>query len=234
MNNWMVPALVVLLACLTQHIGAEEPATSTANLPTHLRRPVALVVSPDGSRAYVANRRSGTISVVDLSAEKTIAEFSVGKQLSDLERDRTGQRLIALDDAAHEMIVLQVGAENAGPELKVVQRLPVPPYPVRVILSADGLQAYVSSVWSRQLSIIRWSDEKSAAKIEATVDLPFAPRELLLVPEKERLIVADSFGGQLGIVYPPLHKLLFTQSMPAHQIRGLRLTADRQKLIVVH
>jgi YVTN family beta-propeller protein len=42
------------------------------------RRPTAVVVSPDGRRAYVANTLADSISVVDLGAEKVLTEVRLG------------------------------------------------------------------------------------------------------------------------------------------------------------
>ena len=40
----------------------------------------------------------------------------------------------------------------------------------------------------------------TAATVAAVLDLPFAPRCQLLLPGRDRLIVADAFGGKLAIV----------------------------------
>src|SRR6185369_16807573 len=89
-------------------------------LETKLRNPVALVRSGDDRFLYVANQRSGSISVVDLNEQKVVAETVIGERLSDLIAlpDRDSAHLVATDEAAHEVIVLTA----RGAERKVLQR----------------------------------------------------------------------------------------------------------------
>ena len=41
-------------------------------------RPLEVAVSPDGSRAYVANQSSGNVSVIDTAADSVVATIAVG------------------------------------------------------------------------------------------------------------------------------------------------------------
>src|SRR5262249_25769365 len=52
------------------------------------KRPIAVVISPDGRVAYVANQFSDSISVVDLSKAKLAAEIALGPQPELLANDR--------------------------------------------------------------------------------------------------------------------------------------------------
>lgn len=195
------------------------------------RRPTALVMTPDGKTLFVANRKSGTISVVDTVENAPVAEIAVGKQLADLQANPACTRLVAVDDAAHELILLAVD----GNRPRVLQRVKTAPYPVNATFALDGRQVFVASLWSRQVTRLDISDNESTPPGEPlTLDLPFPPRELLVLPGMDRLVVADAFGGRLAVVYTPRMKLLLTHDIPAHNIRGLRLTADRQRLVMIH
>jgi hypothetical protein len=119
-----------------------------AELTAQLRRPVALAQSEDGRWLYVANRDSGSISVVDLASRQVVCEHALGKRLADLAAIAGSDRLLAVDEAAHELLIL----ESSGPELKVAQRLVVSPYPVSICLAPDGRQATIASLWSRRLT----------------------------------------------------------------------------------
>ncbi len=77
-----------------------------AELPTRLRRPLALVAAADDSLLYVANRASGSISTIDLASGEVVAETDVGKSLVDLAISPDGRYLLALDEAADELVVL--------------------------------------------------------------------------------------------------------------------------------
>ncbi|HEV3443886.1 MAG TPA: cytochrome c peroxidase [Gemmataceae bacterium] len=65
------------------------------------RGPGAIVVGPEGHRAYVANEFSDSVSVVDLPKAKVIAEISLGKQGEVQPRDR-GEMLFHDARLAHD------------------------------------------------------------------------------------------------------------------------------------
>ncbi|MCI0360282.1 MAG: hypothetical protein L0211_17535 [Planctomycetaceae bacterium] len=219
----MKPAAVLTLVLLiTCQVHAGELATT-------LRRPVALAFSPDASRLLAANRDSGTVSIVALAMGRVEREPAIGKRLSDLVAIPGTNRLLATDEAAHELLLL----ESAGDELRVLTRLAVSPYPVSVRLSEGGKQATVASLWSRRLTFVDLTD---GLKIRpaGVVDLPFSPRCQLPLAGRDRLIVADSFGAKLALVEPSTGKLLDTRIFPGHNIRGIGTSPDGKMLIVAH
>ncbi len=198
---------------------------------SRLRRPVALQLSVDGQWLYVANRRNGSLSVVDVSQRAAVKEIDLGQQISSLTCVADTSRWLATDEAAHELLLL----EADGQSIAVKERLAVAQYPVDVTVSRDGRRCYVSSLWSRRLTIIDLSAEADdVAHVARVVDLPFAPRRLLLVEDDSRLIVGDSFGGRLGVVDCRSGELLSVREFPGHNIRGLGVSADGRMLIVSH
>ncbi len=66
------------------------------------------------------------------------------------------------------------------------------------------------------------------------MDLPFCPRELVASRDGSKLVVADAFGGKLALVDWQRRSLEAVRSIPAHNIRGLALTADGRTLVVAH
>jgi len=201
-----------------------------ADAAERLRRPAALALSSDEKLLYVANRRSGTFSVVDTVKHTTVAEALLGKHLSDL-KAIGGERLLALDEETHELLLLQA----AGQEVVVKSRSPVSPYPVTLAVTKDGKLCVVASLWSRRLTFLTLPDaDDGAPQVVGSIDMPFAPRTQLLVKEDKQLIVADSFGGQLAIVDVPQRKLLHVREFPGHNIRGMSTNADGTMLVVAH
>src|SRR5687768_2031996 len=127
--------IFLLAPLLAPQIQAAEPLLSR----TMLRRPVALQFSGDGKTLYVANQQSGTISVIDVNEKKVISEVAAGKKLSSLAILPQRNLLLATDEAAHEVILLKLEPAN---QLKIIQRLPVSPYPVSVIAAADSKRCF--------------------------------------------------------------------------------------------
>jgi YVTN family beta-propeller protein len=215
--------------CFAAAVVVLATTATAADLATVLRRPIAFVLSSDASRLFVANRDSGTISIVALPADNVVNELVIGKRLSDLVAIPGTSRLLATDECAHELVLL----ESAGDELRILTRLEVSPYPVSVRLSPDGRQATVASLWSQRLTFVAIKD---GLEIRPTgvLDLPFAPRCQLPLAGRDKLIVADSFGARLALVEPSTGKLLDTRQFPGHNIRGIGASPDGKMLIVAH
>jgi YVTN family beta-propeller protein len=197
-----------------------------------LRRPVALQFSGDGKTLYVANRDSGTISVVDPEGKKVVSEVAAGKKLSGLAIVPSRNLLLAADEGAHEVVLLKL--EGSG-EPKVVQRLPVSPYPVSIISSTDGKRCFVASLWSRRLSALDITDNLDQPLVLAKqVDLSFAPHEQTLLVKENKLAVADAFAGRLAFFDPADLSLQVSKEFPGHNIRGLGISPDGKKIVVSH
>ena len=228
-------ALVVLFVAATNITAvADSPFEPTARL----RRPVAIVV--DNDHAYVANRNSGTVSIINLETKTVESETTVGKRLSDLIGLPTAKFLLALDDERHQLILLQ----TTGSKVRVVQRLDVPHSPVRLQLSADGKLCAVTSLWSRRVTLIdvTQSQPESQAKedsppkltVRQTLDMPFAPRLLKFLADNKRLVVTDAFGGNMAVIGVADGKLLSRPTVVGHNIRGLAIGHSGSELHVAH
>src|SRR5262245_34480971 len=89
---------------LVPHEGARsaESRTAGASAP-RVRQPVALVVADGGRTVLVANRRSGSLSVIDAATRGVVAEHEVGRGLADLAVLPDGRHLLVVDQAANEL-----------------------------------------------------------------------------------------------------------------------------------
>ncbi|HUG67300.1 MAG TPA: cytochrome c peroxidase [Pirellulaceae bacterium] len=196
-----------------------------------LRYPIGLVLSHDGGTLYAANRLTGTISSIDIATRNVVGEVDVATQLSDLQAIAKTQFFLATDEAKHELLLLKVDDSH----IDVQQRLPVSPYPVTVVVTADGRRCVVASLWSRRLTFVDLpSDNNAEARVTKVLDLPFAPRTQLLVKGDTQLIVADSFGGRLGIVDMANTNVAHVREFPGHNIRGMGVSPNGEMLIVAH
>jgi DNA-binding beta-propeller fold protein YncE len=225
-HHWTnLVALAVLGTWITSNLMAESPA--------RFRHPVALQLSTDERFVFVANARSGSLMVLDWRAGGVLQEKDIGKRLTALRRIPASNTLLATDDMAHELVLCEIKEF----EINVCQRLPVSQYPVDVIVREDGHKAFVSSLWSHRVSAVELTkDRDNRLQIEApqVLDLPFAPRCLLLVKSGTRLIAADAFGGRLAVIDAKQMKLLHVRAFPSHNIRGLALSPDGKMLLVAH
>src|SRR5262249_39413020 len=100
-----------------------------------------------------------------------------------------------------------------------------------VRVAPDGTHCTVASLWSWRLSVVTLD---TAIRAVTTVDLPFAPREHLLLPGGKQVVVADAFAGGLAIVDLGKGEVTSVRKLPAHNMRGLALSADGKRLLIGH
>jgi C-terminal peptidase prc len=210
-------------------------AALTVTVEPRLRRPAALGLADHGRLLFVAQRGGGAVSVIDTRTLRTTAEVKVGRGIADLAVTPDGGRLLATDEEAHELVVLN----RRGSGLDVAHRLKVSPYPVTVQVAPDGARCFVASLWSRALTIIDLAPGAGAKggqgpRVVKVLDLPFPPRKQLVVKDGAKLIVADSFGGRLAVVDVGRGELESVRVLPAHNIRGLALAPGGDNLLVAH
>jgi len=196
----------------------------------HLRQPVDLRLSKDNQWLYVANRRSGSLSVIDVKKRQVVLEQQIGKQLSAIAINKRGNLLVAADEAAHQLIFMTPQPGGA----KVIQRLAISPYPVRLAFDQSDRRLFVTSLWSRRVSIVDLAGGPGAAKVAKVMDLPFAPRCILPVRNDSHLIVADSFTGRLAVIDAKKYQLQAIREFPAHNIRGLNVSKNGKMLLIAH
>lgn len=218
-----------------------------------VRRPIALAVQ--GNRLFVANRENGTMTTVDTQTRTILRSSKVGRRLSDLAALGESPFLLATDEESHSLLLVRV---VDGEDVRTDAILPVAKYPVRVVAGSDRSWAAVSSLWSRRLTLVNLESEGNStprANVRRTLDLDFAPRELIVLPSGgeadsssrenpergERLLVADAFGGRMIVVDPKRGTVVNTLSVAGHHLRGLALhpakagsAMARPSLLVAH
>jgi len=196
-----------------------------------LRRPVALAVSPDLEWGYTANRDSGTVSVISVEDRSVSNELVVGQQLVDIAAWDASHPLV-LDGVQHQLVLLR-GRER---HWKVVERLDVAPYPVRLCVDAESGRCFVTSLWSRTLTQVdvetRSSETSPQLQISATTSLDFEPRELCLTADRQRLLVAGSFRNSLVVVDVGVLEIASKKPLSGHNLRGMALSNDGESLLV--
>jgi DNA-binding beta-propeller fold protein YncE/cytochrome c peroxidase len=213
-----------------------RPDASVSTSPTaRIRQPVAAGLLGDGRTLCIANRRSGTLSCVDLRQARLLGEQAVGEQLADLAVLPDGKHVLTIDENKHELIALACDGGHSS----VRARLTVGPYPAAVAVRADGRRAVVASSWSRKVEVIDLTPLSSGTgpvrlRVLHAIRLPFAPRGLCVLPGRPEVVVADAFGGHLAVVDAEAGRVCATHELAGHNIRGLALDAGGKNLVLSH
>ena len=228
-----IPLHQLLLAgTLPAAILFSSPATSGELLPRQ-RQPVGLVFVDSGNTVVVANRRSGTLSMIDVATTRTVAEHDVGRSLADLAVLKEA-RLLAVDEGSNELLLL----DCHDLKVQVLDRLKVSHDPVRLAVLGDGASCAVASRWSRRLTFVSITKgpmgNATAIAAIADLDLPFCPGELVSSGDGSKLVVADAFGGALAVIDSQRRAIEAVRTIPGHNIRGMAFAPDGKSLVIAH
>ena len=112
--------------------------------------PSGLAADPAGTRLYVANRESDTLSVIDLHTLATLATIPVGRAPFGVTVQ--GNRVFVANVQSGDVSVLD------STLLHEVQRLPVGEFPYAVAVTPDGGRVLVTNQHSGTLSVFDGPD----------------------------------------------------------------------------
>ena len=182
------------------------------------RHPIAGLLSDDGDAFWVANRRSGSVSRLDLEKLQVAGEYRIAREPTDLQR--FGDLLLLTDFHTHELISFDVS--NQSPTVRF--RVPVAKYPVRVMVDHTRGRGFVSSLWARQLTVLDLT--ASPPQVIKKIDLAFAPQEQTLL-DPDTLLVADAFGGRLAVIDCEDLQVQAIHEIPAHNITDMVVSDGR-------
>ncbi len=130
--------------------------------------PNAVVVAPDGGRAYVGNRTAKTVSVVDLRTNTVVEEVSLSRQISGMSMTPDGELLCVAGDDGFAVLSLSSPVSevlSAGGVVDGAQDVAVTPDGSHLFIAQAGtahvavfdLAAFTDSRPSRRVSMRRHS-----------------------------------------------------------------------------
>jgi YVTN family beta-propeller protein len=188
---------------------------------------VALALSGTGKLLFVANRTSGSISVVDTATTTVLSEIDTAGKLSDIAA-LDDEHMLALDEANHRLLLLA----GADAQWKVVAKLDLALHPRRLQVDSDSKRCFVSSLWSRAVTIIDLAEigGRPRPQVVQQIEIPFEPLELCLVNDRKLLLVAGAFRGMLAAIDTDRAELIATKRTRGHNIRGLAVGSDDKHL----
>ncbi len=110
--------------------------------------PAGMCLSPNGKYLFVANRNSGTMSVLDAMRLALMGTVRVGTQPTKVATSPTGDRIYVTNFGSHYLSVLD------GKTCSTIATVPTGKGPMGVGVSADGTRVFVSNNTENDISII--------------------------------------------------------------------------------
>jgi len=112
------------------------------------KKPFGVGVTPDGSKVFVANSNSNTVSVVDALMKKVTADITVGSSPLKVALSPDGLKAVVTNHMSNSVSVIDVKTNS------VIATIPVGKAPMGVCISKDGKRAYTANHGSDDVSVI--------------------------------------------------------------------------------
>lgn len=173
----LIALSLTLLAC--QRTMGEEPL---------FRSPIAVRVSPDGSRLFVVDRTAERAVVIDAAAQKPTAEIALQGRPLAAALASDGGRLFVAERNGHCVAEIDT---SAG---RVTRRLNVGPWPSALAFSAKRQALFVCCRGDHSVVRLDLASGNVAGRIGMTRD-PFA---IAISPDESKLLVANYMPAGAG------------------------------------
>ncbi len=190
--------------------GRVEAAVDTDQDVSHM-----VAVTPDGSRAFVANIRSGSVTVVDLAERRRLAQVPTGAGAEGVAVTPDGATVWVTNRAADTLTVMDARS------LAVLATLESPSFPIRAAVTVDGRRVLVTHARSADLAVYH----VASRSLERRLDLQ------LQASQMAGRLFGDTFGSSsvpIGIALTPDGRTAFV----AHSNADLVSVVDLQSWTV--
>ncbi len=150
-----------------------------------------VAVTPDGSRAFVGNIGSGSVTVIDLDAGKKIKDIETGAGAEGLAVTPDGNEVWVGNRGADTLTVIDAKS------LEILEQVPCAGVPIRVVSTGDGKRILVSC--ARTGEIASFDREQRKELVRRKLDLS-------TVPDAATRLFGDRFGESpvpVGLVISP-------------------------------
>jgi len=191
------------------------------------RKPEALLMIDGGARLLVANRGTGTVSVVDVKGRRVEKEVAVGRGLSDLRATADADAWLAVDRGAGE--VVRIG--RRGGAIVRIDAARVDDA-ARAAVYGDGRRAIVLSPGSRQATLLAW-DGAEGLRAVGSIDLPFGPLDAAVLPGGSEALATDAHGGRIALLDLEAKAVRRTWTLPDHNLRAPTITPDGKGVAIL-
>jgi DNA-binding beta-propeller fold protein YncE len=166
---WYAPDRIAVTAEGSRHLLLVEPSSGRVVSAIETGQDVShmVAVSADGSRAYVANIGSGSVTALDLAAGRKLGDIATGAGSEALALTPDGAELWVAARAEGRLVVVDTA------KLSIAAQLPLPGVPIRIAITPDGRDALVTCAGSGEL--VAFDVASRTERARRKVDVPLAP-----------------------------------------------------------
>lgn len=183
---WLPDGRLIASAEVSKAIVVISPDGTVTGIATDQESSHMVAVTPDRKRVFVANIRSGTVSVIDLVAGKKLHDIAVGGRPEGIALTPDGKQLWAGDLSAP-----RVSAWDTTSYAKLGE-LAVEPNAIRVAAHPSGKWVVTSNLLSASISVIDPKAMKVVRTIEVNDDDLSRQVTILFSKDGKRLYAAET------------------------------------------
>jgi YVTN family beta-propeller protein len=143
------------------------------SVPTGRAESHMFVITHDGRYAYSTNVGSGTVSVLDLAARKTLDVISVSPMVQRIALSVDDRFVFTSDQSKPQLAVIDTATR------KVAQWILMPATGYGSAATPDGNWLVIALPGAKQVGVINLK----TMKLERTIDVPASPQEVLIRPD---------------------------------------------------
>lgn len=200
----LLTAATLLCGSLAVVVAEASPALAVAN------------------RGYVSNIDSGTVTAFDVTTNKVVATIPVGTSPAGLAVSPSGLLLlVARGGAAGRVSIVDTTANI------VVASVPVGDTPGEVAITPNGSRAYVTNVFSDDVSVIRL--DSVPPKVIATIKVGHEPEGVAISRDGTRVYVSNFQSGTLSVVATATNSVVATVDVGGG-VDALAVTPDGSRV----
>ncbi|MDY0130049.1 MAG: PKD domain-containing protein [Methanosarcina vacuolata] len=164
-----------------------------------------VAVNPAGTKVYVTNSKSNTISVIDTATNKVTATVKVGNGPCGVAVNPAGTKVYVTNSKSNTISVI----DTATNKITATAKVGIGPYGVAV--NPNGKKVYVTNLGSyddpsNTVSVI----STATNKVTATVKVGNGPCEVAVSPNGKKVYVANSYKNTVSVIDTATDKVTAT------------------------
>lgn len=146
--------------------------------------------TPDGTKVFVPNFGSGTVSVICTAGNRVISTITVGTSPTSVAIDPTSTTAYVTNSGSGTVSVISIPTDT------VVATIAVGSVPLDVAVARDGSRVYVTNSGSDTVSVIN----PATNTVIATVPVGSAPNGIVVSMDNTKVYVVNSGSNNLSVI----------------------------------
>ena len=204
--------------------------------------PTGVAASPDGSKVYVTNRTSGSVSVISTADNKVVNTITVGTQPESVTFYTDGTRVYAYvtNYGSKSVSVIDTTLAQQPKVIATISNVGTNPRGIAYVQTANGPRVYVANSGAGTVSVINASTNKlidTKPSTTLTVDpisVGSAPQQIAVSPDGTRIYVTNQNSNSVSVINTATNAIDGAAIVVGSKPAGVALSADGSTLYVAN